>query len=170
MKKTDIITNCALIKQKKAKLTCLCDFCFLLFFLFSLFFLFAIRCRYEKPFQKPVLCVLTGFRKARGRYQFSCVWKPWYITLSLVFEILLKAHLHLNIKWTFLLNLMLIPEEFEPILTDQTLAKAMKIAGIWSDVLSNFEKSSQLTIPSRCACYLALLVNVEHVKKPVKQG
>ena len=32
-----MITNCALIKQKKAKITCLCDFCFLLFFLFLLF-------------------------------------------------------------------------------------------------------------------------------------
>ena len=30
-----MITNCALIKQEKAKITCLCDFCFLLFFLFS---------------------------------------------------------------------------------------------------------------------------------------
>ena len=43
VKNTDIIiTNYAPIKQKEAKITCLCDFCFLLFFCFTFFPLFAI--------------------------------------------------------------------------------------------------------------------------------
>ena len=36
VRKVPIITNCALIKQKKAEITFLCDFCFLLFFCLQL--------------------------------------------------------------------------------------------------------------------------------------
>ena len=36
LRKVPIITNCALIKQKKAEITFLCDFCFLLFFCLQL--------------------------------------------------------------------------------------------------------------------------------------
>ena len=57
-----IIANCALIKQKKAKITCLCDFCFLCSFSFLYFLLFAIRCRLRSHF-KTRASFFTGVSK-----------------------------------------------------------------------------------------------------------
>ena len=55
MKNTDIIiTNCALIKQKKAKITCLCDFCFLLF---------AIKRRLRSHFKNSCFMFYRGFQR-----------------------------------------------------------------------------------------------------------
>ena len=79
-----IITNCALIKQKKAKITCLCDFCFLLFFCLQL------GADWEAISKTRASC-FTGVSKhsktikalgltASGFHQFSHVWKPRYNT------------------------------------------------------------------------------------------
>ena len=60
MKNTDIIiTNCALIKQKKAKITCLRDFCFLFFFCFLLF---AISRRLRSHFKNSCFVFYRGFQ------------------------------------------------------------------------------------------------------------
>ena len=80
-----IITNCAPIKQKKAKITCLFDFCFLLFFCFLFFLLFAIRRRLRSHFKNSCFVFYRGFQAlennksprptASGFHRFSRVWK-----------------------------------------------------------------------------------------------
>ena len=63
MKNTDfIITNYALIKQKKAKITCLSDFYFLLFFCLLFFLLFAIRCRLRSHFKNSCFVFSSRFQ------------------------------------------------------------------------------------------------------------
>ena len=68
VKSTDIIiTNCALIKQKKAKITCLCDFCFLLFFCLQL------GADWEAISKARALC-FTGLSKHSKTIKvFSCL-------------------------------------------------------------------------------------------------
>ena len=71
MKNTDIIiTNYAPIKQKEAKITCLCDSCLLSFVLLFYFFSFVCNlARIGKPFQKLVLRVLPVFPNTQ-KHQF----------------------------------------------------------------------------------------------------
>ena len=89
VKNTDIIiTNYALIKQKKAKITCVCDFCFHLFFCFLFFLLFAIRRWLRSHFKNLCFMFYLCFQtlqktiKALSRYGlgrssvFSCVETP----------------------------------------------------------------------------------------------
>ena len=85
MKKTDIIiTNYDLMKQKKAKITCLCDFCFLLF---SFFLLLAIRRRLKSHFKNSCFAFYRCFQTLENNKSprpkglglsslFSCVETP----------------------------------------------------------------------------------------------
>ena len=87
MKNTDfIITNYALIKQKKAKITCLSDFCFLLFFCLLFFLFLQLGADWEAISKTRASC-FPGVSKhsntiealgltASGFHQFSRVWKP----------------------------------------------------------------------------------------------
>ena len=75
MKKTDIIiTNYDLMKQKKAKITCLCDFCFLLFYFFLLL---AIRRRLKSHFKNSCFAFYRCFQTLENNKSlFSCVETP----------------------------------------------------------------------------------------------
>ena len=88
VKNTDIIiTNYALIKQKKAKITCVCDFCFHLFFCFLFCFCLQLGADWE-AISKTCASCFTGVSKhlkrikALSRYGlglssvFSCVETP----------------------------------------------------------------------------------------------
>ena len=88
VKNTDItITNYALIKQKKAKITCVCDFSFHLFFCFLFFFCLQLGADWE-AISKTCASRFTGVSKhlkrikALSRYGlglssvFSCVETP----------------------------------------------------------------------------------------------
>ena len=86
VKNTDIIiTNYALIKQKKAKITCLCDFCFLLFFCFLFFSCLQSGADWEAISKTRASC-FTGVSK----HSKTIKWKPrqntrtrfWNITSS----------------------------------------------------------------------------------------
>ena len=79
-----IITNYSLIKQKKAKITCLCDFCFLFFFCFLLF---AIGRRLRSHFKNSCFVFYRCFQTPENNKSllprglglssvFSCVETP----------------------------------------------------------------------------------------------
>ena len=85
-----IITKSAVITQKKAKITCLCSFCVLLFFCFLL--LFAIRRRLRSQLKTCVSCFTGVFQTLENNISstsvFSCL------------EIPVK-HLHSCLKYYF---------------------------------------------------------------------
>ena len=107
VKNTDIIiTNYDLIKQKKAKITCLCDFCFLLFFCFLFFFCLQLGADWEAISKTRASC-FTGVSKHSKRIKsvfiisFLVSGNPGK-TLALVFEILHNDYLLANVIDAFL--------------------------------------------------------------------
>ena len=100
VKNTDIIiTNCALIIQKKAKITCLYDFCFFFVLLFSFFLLFAIRRRLRSHFKNSCFVFYRAFQTPENVKRN----RPNGFVLSSVFSCLetLVKHSHPFLKYYF---------------------------------------------------------------------
>ena len=92
MKNTDIIiTNCALIKQKKAKFTCL--------FMWFLLSLFAIRCRLRSLFKNSCFVFYRGFQTLENNKSP----RPNGLGVSSVFSCLETSvkHSHSFLKYHF---------------------------------------------------------------------
>ena len=86
MKNTDIIiTNCALIKQKKAKTTCLCDFFVPLFFFCLFFFCLQLGADQEAISTTRASCFTGDFLTLENNKSFLVFGNPGK-TLALVFE------------------------------------------------------------------------------------
>ena len=88
-----------LIKQKKAKITYLCDFCFLLFFCLLFFLLFAIRHQLRSHFKNSCFLFYWGFQTLENNKSP----RPNGLGLSSVFSCLETPvkHSHSFLKYHF---------------------------------------------------------------------